>query len=214
MNQPHPQFASGNAAFAQALNQVVEYARRHGINPGGRPGWNETPDGWMPPLFRSGADSLFLTWNLQVTDAGAGKVKLLPGTIVKDVADVTVGLTIADISNEFTVSDGDYMWLKLEYSEGDEEFTATVETGSAWPGYPRGYEITGSESTADWASTSYLLYAFTSVSTATSEAIGNGLFYERLVGDHHLAVIGTNYQSGTDKPTTGFTFIPFHKVVP
>ena len=214
MNQPSPQFASGNAAFAQALNQVVEYARRHGINPGGRPGWNETPDGWMPPLFRGGSESVFLTWNLQVADPAAPSVKLLPGTIIKDVANVTEGLDITDVENEFAVSAGDYMWLKLEFDENTEQFIATVETGNSWPGHPRGYEITGTGSAAEWASTSYLLYAFTSTSTATSEAIGNGVFSERLIGDHHLAVIGTNYQSGTDKPTTGFTFIPFHKVVP
>lgn len=47
MNEP-PEFKDGNVAFATALNEVVEYARRHGVNVAGLPGWEQTPDGWRP----------------------------------------------------------------------------------------------------------------------------------------------------------------------
>lgn len=49
-----PKFTSGNKAFQKALNEVVEYARKNGVNPAGRPGWSQSPDGWVPPL-RGGA---------------------------------------------------------------------------------------------------------------------------------------------------------------
>ena len=41
-----PEFKEGNAAFAKALNQVVEYARLHGVNVAGLTDWEETVDGW------------------------------------------------------------------------------------------------------------------------------------------------------------------------
>jgi hypothetical protein len=46
------EFKSGNKWFVDALNKVVSYARGHGVNPAGVPGWSWTVDGWQPPRFR------------------------------------------------------------------------------------------------------------------------------------------------------------------
>lgn len=41
-----PEFKQGNESFAEALNRVTEYARRHGINAEGIHEWEETMNGW------------------------------------------------------------------------------------------------------------------------------------------------------------------------
>ena len=52
-----PEFKDGNAAFVAALNEVVEYARRHGVNVEGLPDWEQTPDGWRPRESSFGAST-------------------------------------------------------------------------------------------------------------------------------------------------------------
>jgi len=52
----YPRFKLGNKFFAAALNQVVAYARRHGVNPASRPGWSASADGWIPPDIRPDSD--------------------------------------------------------------------------------------------------------------------------------------------------------------
>lgn len=148
------------------------------------------------------------SWDL--TSDGSASVTLTLGTII-DVEDLTAPLTIVDGGSAFSVAAGDYLWLKVEYDSGTSTMTITLESGSSWPGHPKAYEITGSGSTAEWASTCYLLYKFTSTATSTSQAVGSGVYAERLIGPHDLATIVSNYQSGTDKPVTGFTLIPYHK---
>jgi hypothetical protein len=44
-----PEYKTGNASFRKALNEIVAFARRHGLNPAGAPGWRESADGWVPP---------------------------------------------------------------------------------------------------------------------------------------------------------------------
>jgi hypothetical protein len=65
MAQEAPEFSDGNMAFRKALNRVVDYAKRHGVNPAGVPGWSETADGWMPPRSRGGGGEVDLPWDIE-----------------------------------------------------------------------------------------------------------------------------------------------------
>lgn len=47
--EEEPKFNKGNKSWINALNDVVKYAKEHGVHPGGRKGWQHTPHGWMPP---------------------------------------------------------------------------------------------------------------------------------------------------------------------
>jgi hypothetical protein len=64
MAQDAPEFSDGNMAFRKALNSVVNYAKRHGVNPAGVSGWSETADGWMPPRSRGGGE-VDLPWDIE-----------------------------------------------------------------------------------------------------------------------------------------------------
>lgn len=77
MSQVSPKFSQGNRHFADALNEVVDYAKRHGLNPKGVPGYTETPDGWMP-LFSIGTVSGQSNWDLVPveTDAALNRFKV------------------------------------------------------------------------------------------------------------------------------------------
>lgn len=144
-----------------------------------------------------------------ITSDGSATITLTAGTVI-DVEDLTTPLTITNSGSSFAVADGDYLWLKVEYDSGTSTMTITLESGSSWPGHPKAYEITGSGATAAWESTSYLLYSFTSTFAAGLKALGSGVYAKKLIGDHNLSVIGTNYQNGTDRPSPGFTFFPYH----
>lgn len=144
-----------------------------------------------------------------ITSNGSATISLVAGTVI-DIEDLTSALTITDSGSTFAVGNGDYLWLKLEYDSGTSSYTITLESGSSWSGHPKGYEITGSGATAEWVSTSYLLYSFTTTFAAGLQAIGSGVYAKRLIGDHNLSIIGTNYQTGTNRPAPGFTFLPYH----
>lgn len=57
MIEEPPNFRIGNRSIADALNEVGNYAMRHGVHAAGVPGWNQTPHGWKPP-FSSAASGL------------------------------------------------------------------------------------------------------------------------------------------------------------
>ena len=140
MNQPYPEFKSGNAAFVDALNQVVEYARRHGVNPGGRPGWNETPDGWMPPFQGGGGNgSSRRIWDIEVVDAEAGTIKLeVPGKVrISDDVDETGLIAIASIGATIAMAAGDY--LVLEWDATTSTPVCTLKVLDTWSGFPFAY---------------------------------------------------------------------------
>lgn len=68
------EFNSGNKWFVSALNKLVQYARGHGVNPAGVPGWSWTIDGWMPP--RSGLGASLGDFGFKVSPSGDSDVKV------------------------------------------------------------------------------------------------------------------------------------------
>lgn len=74
-----PKFSSGNASIRKALNAVVAYARKHGVHPGGRHGWSESPNGWVPPV--STADAALVKLGFTVTRADDLNVKVSPSVV-------------------------------------------------------------------------------------------------------------------------------------
>lgn len=188
-------FASGDGG------QIFGRGGRFAVaSPSGKRGKGGVATDATTPALRS--------WD--ITSDGSASVTVTLGTIT-DVEDLTAAISIAGSGSPFSVAAGDYIWLKVEYDTGTSAMTVTMESGSSWPGHPKAYEVTGSGATTEWVATSYLLYKFTGTSTSTSQAVGSGVHAERLIGHYDLAAIATNYQSGTDKPVTGFTLVPYPK---
>lgn len=211
MSYKFPKFSSGNKAFAKALNDVVSVLRLHGVNPGGRPGWVETENGWMPPFVSPDRIAGSTIWNLDVTNAENNEVMINVGTIIKDVADLTDAATIVDGGTAFNVAATDLAWLKVETPASP---IVTLEHGSPWTSYPKAFSVTGSGGTAEFEAFYYPLYAFVDTSTDETTPISEGIHALRLIGNHHLAIINSIFQSGADRPIQGLSLIPYHRVLP
>lgn len=212
MNQAPPNFRKGNQAFASALNEVSEYSRRHGLNPAGRTGWIESADGWIPPVFRSSAlaDSE-VPWLLNVIDATTGQVSVDCGTIIKDAADLTAGLTITNGTSTFTPSASQWIYLKLANLSTP---TATLTAGGNWTDFPSAYEITSSGSSASYAAYHFPLYHFRATAATGYTRINDGLFYRKMAPDMNLELIHAIYRAGSDRPVVVHKLIASHLVLP
>lgn len=113
-----PEFKSGNAAFRKALNDVVAYAKAHGVNPGGMQGWQNSPDGWVPPLPGSGSDNtLFLKVYAKSVNEVA-RAAITPGVVtgLDAVYIPTIGATPIDDdeSPSISISGTETIYLRIE----------------------------------------------------------------------------------------------------
>lgn len=106
-----PEFKSGNKWMVEALNLVVQYAERTGVNPGGRPGWNETAQGWLPPKAGAGEGFAIDAWDL-VTFEEQYKIAN-PGRIYLDYNDLAEPVTITGITSAFDFGPSQYAYIKL-----------------------------------------------------------------------------------------------------
>lgn len=57
MSDTAPEFSTGNKWFVAMANAIIKYAKGHGVNCAGIPGWSWTIDGWMPPVSSGGSYS-------------------------------------------------------------------------------------------------------------------------------------------------------------
>jgi len=138
MSYSFPTFKGGNTNFANALNSVVAVIRKHGVNPGGRPGWVETENGWMPP-YVSGSGVGARLWDLKIVDGEAGQVKIsVPGKVrITDDVDSTGLIEIESIDATLTMTVGKY--LVLEWDATGDPPVCTLKALSTWSGFPFPY---------------------------------------------------------------------------
>jgi hypothetical protein len=214
MSYRFPKYQNGNKSFAKALNDLVAVFKRHGVNPGGRPGWVETENGWMPPYISPSAIGGGTIWTLNVISPDEMEVSVNCGTIIEDVNDLTSHVAVVDCGETFNVAEGDMLWLKLEYNTGTAVTTVTLESGDTWGGYPKCFESTGSGGTAEWVATYYPLYKFLAESTSETSPVTEGLHALKLVGETHFAIANVIYQNATDRPVSGITLVPYHRAIP
>lgn len=214
MSYQFPSFNSGNRAFANALNKVVSVLRMHGVNPAGRPGWSHTKDGWMPPYINPSTQAGGSIWTLNVVDSDTMEVSVNCGTIIEDVSDLSAHVAITNASGTFNVAVGDMIWLKLEFNTGTLVTTVTLESDDTWDDYPKCFETTGTEGTAEWVATYYPLYKFLAESTSATTPVASGLHALKLVADTHFAIANVIFQSGADRPVSGITLVPYHRAIP
>jgi hypothetical protein len=179
-----PEFKGGNKWFAKALNLVVSYARRHGVNPAGVAGWSETADGWMPPRNAASEIALSLPWKMTVINAEAGEVKLEPGTILKGSDSITEKLTITNPTATLTVEADGFIALKIN---SEAPTTCELVALEEWPeddGYQVTYTGTMGGDDFTFVERHYPLWKIIAESTPTSTPIGSELHAEQLCFDH------------------------------
>lgn len=207
-----PEFKVGNASFRKALNQVIEYSRNHGVNPGGRPGWNQTPDGWMPPHINPSVIGPGLLWELVIEDSEAAEVSIKCGTILKDASNLSEIFTITNATSTFTVSAGDKIFLKLTNLESPE---ITLTKNATWTDYPSRYEVTGTEASAVFTAYHYPLYYFDDISDESSITIQSEAIYaHRVCENTNFELIYAIYQKDSDAALTVPKLIASHGPLP
>ena len=180
-----PEFKSGNKWMVKALNLVAEYAQRTGVNPGGRPGWSETAQGWLPPKAGAGEGGVFSqAWPLTVVDGEALEVSIEVGTILKGSDSISEKLTISNPDEVFVADVGGYIALKIT-----EEVPTTCELVflPEWPeesGYQVTYEGTIAEENFAFVERHFPLWKFVADATGSSTSVAEGVHAEQLCFNH------------------------------
>ena len=204
-----PVFTSGNAAFKKALNSVVEFAKVHGVNPGGRPGWNQTADGWMPPYLTNSGASGPVFWDLQVTDSTEGKVKIInPGIVKRTSAYDASGLvSIASIDDEFTAVADSALILKVTA-----DLTTTLEMVTTdWTGWPYPHESEETTPPGLWVMKFYRLILWDFVASSSrpdSIKVAEEVFAERRIMPSHLQFELVDTQDSDGHVIAGVQLVP------
>ena len=205
-----PKFSKGNAAFSKALNSVVAFAKRNGVNPRGLPGWNQTADGWKPPTIPPSILNVSQPWELEVVSSDPATIKIKCGTIISDTKDLQSAVTIADADEEFEVAAGDYVFLK---AVGLGNPTVSLVADSTWNDFPCAYEVTGAGITAAFAAYHYPLWKIQGTKTVETVTVAEGIYALRLAPPAHLLYAFSMSQDGSDYPLTVPFFEPYHRAI-
>lgn len=207
-----PVFTSGNAAFKKALNSVVEFAKVHGLNPGGMPGWSQSADGWRPPSIPPSVIAAGLLWELSIEDADAAQVSIKCGKILKDASNLSETFTISNAETIFSVAAGDKLFLKVTNLATP---SITLTKASTWTDYPSRYEVTGTEGSAAFSAYHYPLYYFDAVNDAAAITVqADSLYAHRVCENTHFELIYAVYQKDTDAALTVPKLIASHGPLP
>lgn len=212
-----PIFTKGNASIKSALNQAIEYARKHGVNPGGLPGWSQSADGWRPPPMSQSSVAAAVVWELKIEDAANGQVSIKCGKILKDAADLSQSFQIQNEESFFSVGNGDKIFLKITNTFIDGEFVTNVflEKNNTWEDYPSRYEVTGQNADAQFAAYYYPLYYFDDIEDDDSiTIISEQVYGHRVCENSHLELIWAIYQKGNDAAITVPKLIASHMPLP
>jgi hypothetical protein len=209
MSQKKPSFEGGNRSIAKALNRLADALWRHGVNPGGRPGWVETKDGWMPPFAMPGSAAADSIWDLRVTDNVAGKFEIDCGEIIASAKDLTTGVAIVDATDEFTATLNHIVYLKME---GFAPTTITLVSGAEWQDPPGMAKTTGSGASTALDFTAYPLWQFVGTATSKTIQVADGIHAKRIAPNTHFLLSQGIYrdEATSNRPIVVHVLHPHH----
>lgn len=191
------------------FNRLLKLQRKYRVLPN-RPGWEQTPDGLMPPPTpvpgQGGAVNRF--WNLTVSTDNPGNITLDAGTILQKANDIATQVSITNITTEQTPAAGDVLFLEFTSTNPT---SCTVELESTWTDHPSRYEI---DTTPAFVAYREPLWYFTSDSTSGT-LISENVYAVRVCSDYCFEVIHTLYEeSATSKKFVVPKLIPSHQALP
>jgi len=209
-----PEFKSGNKWMVEALNLVAEYAQRTGVNPGGRPGWNETAQGWLPPKVGAGEGSdIESAWDL-IAGVEPETWKVRVGTILRGDDSVSDALTCSNPTAEFTLIEGDIVAIKIE---SEDPTTFSIVTVNSWPeASGAAISYTGTVADGDFAMTErhYPLWQVkVSPVSEPSVAVGEDIVAVRIAPRENLAIVKRLYRTDTGELVTLPSFAVSHRAI-
>lgn len=205
---------SGGGSSALAPSPPVDYSEEDDDD-ADEPGSNVNVPGTIHPksevIQADGGQGDRQPWDLVVTDAEAGTIKINVGTIIKDITDVKIKLTIASADSQFNPSAGQSARLKITG-----EWTApvcTLEVGGAWTDSPSAVETTGSNTTAEFASYFYPLWEFVGTADDDTIPVNATLHARRLAPPSHLLRTAGSYHKTGDAVFAIPVLIPYHRAL-
>lgn len=148
-------------------------------------------------------------WDLEVIDFETGEVKIHVGTIIKNMADLTVKLDIADYDSTFTPTAGQTIRLKL--TGPYDTPVCTLQAGGDWTDYPAPVETTGEGLTAVFAAYYFPLWEITSTAAVDTIPIKENRYARKLVGDYDLVRSASGYHKTGDLPFAVPFLWPYHR---
>jgi hypothetical protein len=209
-----PKFTKGNKFFVKALNDVVSFCRRHGVNPAGRAGWSETADGWIPPDFSGSGIAGLRRWDLQpVPDSDPVTFTVVPASIFKSLEDLTETIPIVNVATPLTLAADKLLRLKITGPLTDP--VITLELDDDWEDYPAAYETTSSGATAAFAAYFYPLWQFITPEDAEDDdsaiQVADGVFGRKIATDNDFLRSAAVYHKAGDRPFAVPFLIPYHR---
>jgi hypothetical protein len=181
-----PEFKSGNKWMVEALNLVAEYAQRTGVNPGGRPGWSETAQGWLPPYNKGGGEMGEFRWDL-INSTEEGEWTLFDPKVVYSREDIESDVVINN--DPFTLAADYWVVAKMEGPVNDfiAAPTITIEALDTWSGFPSAYKF-GSAPSSNWEVTRIPIYKIEALGENEDKtgtvSVGDGLYATKLVSHY------------------------------
>jgi hypothetical protein len=111
----------------KTFNRILKAIRKYRVLTI-RPGWEQTPDGIVPPPALIGGTTTLSPWDLLQT--GEGEYKIEVGTINKGQGKVSDALPRADEIETFTPVIGTIIYAEISDFEPDEY---SIKTTTTWP---------------------------------------------------------------------------------
>jgi hypothetical protein len=200
MSQTKPVFGNGNKSISAALNRLADAMWKHGVNPGGRPGWVETKDGWMPPLALS-QPVTESRWDLvpDPDDTGETPQRILRAPLVyQGVSTIGDGITISN--DPITLESNKYVVLVLDDPSQSPYDLRLDIVAEGEEGQLDAYEFDPGDDSL--VSAKFPLWKVADEASPGSFAVG-GFHLTKLCGDGALVVV-SHAVLVPDRPVTAF----------
>ena len=121
---------------APAFNRIIRAIIKYRVKPD-RPGWEQTPEGVLPPPILEGGGVYNQPWDLLPGEEGGYTIRL--GRISTDLYAHARTFEIQDADVEITPAAGEYVWLEFTNIHGEEPVLA-LKSGT-WDFYPNFYNV-------------------------------------------------------------------------
>jgi hypothetical protein len=187
-----PRFSTGNKSILKALNEIVAWARKIGVNPAGRPGWAQSVDGWIPPVIDASSSS-FRFWDIEIVSKDDRTIKIkVPAKIKKyEGLDSTCILDVADDTENFTADVGKYLVIEVT-----KDIVATMKIAPDYTDFPWPWETeTLDDERLSMLNAFIPLYKFIAPPETLVDGvhlrINDSIVAVRLAPDAHLELIDT-----------------------
>lgn len=191
------------------FNRLLGLIRRNRVLPI-RPGWEQTPNGIVPPPVAEPVSAGFQYWKYSNDD---GEITILdPATILRDIADLTETVTISNVGTALNPSAGDVVSLKFV---DQDPTTCTLESESTWTDYPSAYTIDGTGGDAEFTAYRFPLFHVSGSEGSGYSRLADNLYIKRLAIDTPLRVVNTVYRQDNTYPVLAVPVLePYHEALP